>query len=167
MSYGKTVCAYKNAYFFSRRSCMLCTEHFCESADISFGDIWLRRMKKEPIKHTCCVIRTQRGMGYLDKAESLGRLKLFPIPDEDVVRGQKRALVFKFCCASEKSRILAKQGKHFDAPGGHPCRWNHRLAARLGWADMEYSEKKAEKLEKIPTWLIYYYMCFIRLLLSF
>ena len=47
LSYPKTICAYKNAYFFSRESCMVCQDHYCNAADISFGDIWLKEMKKK------------------------------------------------------------------------------------------------------------------------
>ena len=33
--------------------------------------------------------------------------------------------------------------------------------------NMTFSREKLDKLEKMPTWFIYYYMCFIRVLLSF
>ncbi|WP_251352938.1 Coenzyme F420 hydrogenase/dehydrogenase, beta subunit C-terminal domain [Hominisplanchenecus murintestinalis] len=59
-SYSKTICAYKNAYFFEKGSCMTCQDHFALAADISFGDIWLKEMKGNPIKHTSCVIRNEK-----------------------------------------------------------------------------------------------------------
>ena len=40
-SYTKTISAYKNAYFFQKKACMYCQDHFAQAADISFGDVWL------------------------------------------------------------------------------------------------------------------------------
>ena len=84
-----------------------------------------------------------------------------------MLRSQKRALVFKFNCAKAKQEMFQHNGKRLNIDGSCKCKWNHRLAFRLGWADMKFSQEKLKKLEKLPTWLIYYYMCFIRVLLSF
>ncbi len=167
LSYPKTICAYKNAYFFSQQSCMLCQDHYCNTADISFGDIWLKEMKKNPIKHTSCVIRTERALALFNSAVKSGAIIASRIDDTKMLRSQKRALVFKFHCAKAKQEMYQREGKILNIDGSCKCKWNHRLAFKLGWRNMNYSREKLEKLEKLPTWFVYYYMCFIRVLLSF
>jgi coenzyme F420-reducing hydrogenase beta subunit len=44
-SYTKNIGAYKNAYFFQKEKCFLCQDHFGKSSDISFGDVWLKKMR--------------------------------------------------------------------------------------------------------------------------
>lgn len=167
LSYTKTICAYKNAYFFSRESCMVCQDHYCSEADISFGDIWLKEMKKVPIKYSSCVIRNGKALAMLESAVNAGSIRAKHIDDTKMLRSQKRALVFKFNLAAAKQKMYAKQGKTITLDTSSKCKWNHRLAWRLGWRNMKFSEEKLKKLEKLPTWLVYYYMCFIRVLLSF
>lgn len=152
-SYTKTICAYKNAYFFEKESCMSCQDHFAYAADISFGDIWLKEMKKNPIKHSECVIRSERAMEMYQSAVDAGVLVSSHISGRDVIRSQKRALIFKFACPKRK--------------GEKKSAWNHRLAAYLADKNRWYSIYHYESLRKIPHILIYYYMCFIRVLLSF
>lgn len=167
LSYPKTICAYKNAYFFSRESCMVCQDHYCNTADISFGDIWLKEMKKNPIKHTSCVIRTERALKAFQSAVDDGAIVARRIDDSKMLRSQKRALVFKFNAAKAKQDIFRKEGKTLNVDVSGKCKWNHRLAYKLARRNMKFSREKLGRLEKIPTWVIYYYMCFIRVLLSF
>lgn len=167
LSYPKTICAYKNAYFFSRESCMVCQDQYGYAADISFGDIWLKEMKKNPIKHTSCVIRTERALAMYRSAVEAGAIVDAKLDNERMLRSQKRALVFKWNCAKAKQELFAKDGKTLKVDVSCKCRWNHRLAFKLGWRNMKMSQEKLEKLEKLPNWFVYYYMCFIRLLLSF
>lgn len=166
-SYGKTICAYKNAYFFSRGSCMLCQDQYAYSADISFGDIWLKEMKKNPVKHTSCVIRTQQALDMFKAAVNEGSIIALPIDDTKMLRSQKRALVFKFNLARAKCDSYAKSGKQLHLDVMSPCRWNHRLAWWLSSRNMKYSKDKPQQLQKLSIWLVYLYMCFIRFLLSF
>lgn len=161
-SYSKTICAYKNAYFFEKNSCMSCQDHYAACSDISFGDIWLKEMKGNPIKHTSCVIRSQKAYDMINQAISDGDIMATHISDRDMVRSQKRALVFKFNLASAKSKHTKIKMDTSDK-----CKWNHKLALKLAEHNKKFSEEHYDKLAKIPTKIIYYYMCFIRVLLSF
>lgn len=161
-SYSKTICAYKNAYFFEKDSCMSCQDHYAACSDISFGDIWLKEMKGNPIKHTSCVIRSQKAYDMINQAISDGDIMATHISDRDMVRSQKRALVFKFNLASAKSKHTKIKMDTSDK-----CKWNHKLALKLAEHNKKFSEEHYDKLAKIPTKIIYYYMCFIRVLLSF
>lgn len=167
LSYTKTICAYKNAYFFEKGSCMLCQDQYCRAADISFGDIWLKEMKGNPIKHTSCVIRNKRAYDLYRSAVTAGAVNDSHISDTDILRSQKRALVYKFNAARAKEKYYAKQGKNVKLDTQSRCKWNHRLAFWLSERNRKYSIEHYDRLAKKPTWFIYYYMCFIRVLLSF
>ena len=161
-SYGKKLCTYKNAFYFANNSCMICQNHFAEDADISFGDIWLKSMKSNPIKHTCCVIRSEKAKETFGRAVREGYLHASHLSGKDMIRGQKRALVFKFNLASAKKSMTTRQLDTSD-----PCRWNHKWAWKIACRNQNMGKNQYEKLEKLPTGLMYYYMCFLRALLSF
>ena len=165
-SYTRTLCAYKNAYFFEKKMCMLCQNHFAGDADISFGDIWLKKMKKEPHKTTGLIIRTEAGKEMYDAAVSNGDIIDRHLSVNDCLKGQKRALSFKFSLAKAKEEFYAKQGKSISLDTSEKCGLRHRLAFKLAEMDRAFSEEHPEKLEKIPMNIIYLYMCFIRVLLS-
>ncbi len=165
--YSKTICAYKNAYYFTRESCMVCQDQFCEYSDISFGDIWLKEMKKNPIKHTSCIIRNEKALKLYRSAVQAGAIIDKRILDEQMLRSQKRALVFKFNCAAAKKKMFSKLRRNLSVDTSCKCKWNHKLAFKLGWKNMLQSRENPEKISKKPLWFVYYYMCFIRFLLSF
>lgn len=143
-SYTKSVCAYKNAYFFTERSCLGCKDQFAACADISFGDVWLAQMKKEKIKYTGCIIRTKEALRMVKRAQRQGDLYTRPMTDEQMLRSQMRALTFKY------------RGN----------RWNHRLAGLLAETNRAFSFRHPRLLKKIPLRAVYIYMCAIRALLS-
>lgn len=143
-SYTRSVCAYKNAYFFTEKSCLKCKDQFAETADISFGDVWLSEVKKDAVKYTGCVIRSRKAFELLRRAEKQGDLFTRPMTDAKMLQSQKRALTFKY------------RGK----------RWNHRLAGYLAERNRRFSVGHPEVLKRVPMRVIYYYMCVIRLLLS-
>lgn len=166
-SYTKSVCAYKNAYYFEKPQCMICQDQFCNGADISFGDIWLKEMKKENIKHTGYIIRTENGQKMYEAAVSDGAIIDSHMSINQCIKGQKRALVFKYNCAAAKFKYYAARGKNVKLDTMSKCRWNHSLAFKLAEKNRLYSEQHPDKLKKKPMFIIYYRMCFIRLLLSF
>lgn len=143
-SYTKSICAYKNAYFFIRQSCLHCRDQFAECADISFGDVWLSQMKKEKKKYTGCVIRSEKALQMVKRAVKQKDLCVAAMTEEQLLRSQKRALTFKY----------------------RDSRWNHRLAGYLAGKNREFSMQHPELLKKVPMQAVYFYMCAIRLLLS-
>ena len=150
-SYTKYFCTYKNAYFFAKASCFSCRDHFADCADISFGDVWLKEMKKESVKHTGCVIRGEKAMAWLTRAAEEGDLCLHYMGERDLLRSQKRALVFKH-------KVCARKGRK---------KWNHSLAYRLAAHNRKASEKHPERVGKWPQKVMFLYMCFIRWLMNF
>lgn len=143
-SYKKSVCAYKNAYFFINAGCLRCKDQYAQASDISFGDVWLSEVKKEPVKYTGCVIRSQTAYEMMQRAKEQGDIQFLHMSDTQMLRSQMRALTFKY------------RGR----------RWNHRLAGWLAVKNQKFSKKHPEALKRIPMGVIYYYMCLIRVLLS-
>ncbi len=166
-SYTKTICAYKNAYFFEKSSCMTCQDHYGAFSDLSFGDIWLKEMKNEEVKHTSCVIRNKKAFDMYESAIKAGAIIDSHISGKDIVRSQKRALVFKFNCALAKKEHYSRADINIKIDTNDKCKWNHRLAYYLARKNEKYSKENYESMKKIPMIVIYYYMCFIRVLLSF
>lgn len=167
-SYTKSICAYKNAYYFEKSSCMVCQDQFACDADISFGDIWLKEMKSNPVKHSSCVIRTERAKELYEAAVRDNVLIESHLSGRDLIRSQKRALVFKYSCAPTKIKYyFKKKNAKLDLEASDKCRLNHRLAYYLARKNEEKSRLHPERVARLPLWFIYYYMCFIRALLSF
>lgn len=163
-SYAKTCCAYRNAYFFEKEGCMVCQDHFNKSADISFGDVWLKKMKKNPVKHTGCIIRNEKAYEMYRSAVEAGAITDSAMSESEVVDSQRRALVFKFNCAKAKKHWYEKAGKNISIDTSAPCRLNHRLAFFLA---RKNAGQGYRQIRRYPMGLVYYYMCFIRVLLSF
>ena len=150
-SYTKCYCAYKNAYFFSKAACFSCRDHFASCADVSFGDVWLKEMKKEAVKHTGCVVRSAQALAFLNRAAEEGDLTLRYMGERDLLRSQKRALVFKF-------RVCPPEARK---------KWNHRLAYRLADHNRRISESRPGRVARWPRPVVFLYMCFIRWLMNF
>ncbi len=161
ISYTRTLCAYKHAYFYAKSACLSCQDHFGRGADLSFGDIWLKEMKANPIKHTCCVIRSETGRALYESAVKSGVITDGHFSAKRLLRTQKRPLVFKYNCAKAKGQEAGRLDT------GLPCRWNHRLAYALISFNQSLSAKRPGFIQRIPMWTVFYYMCFIRFLLNF
>lgn len=92
---------YQSLYFHCQPKCLACPDHFGRCADISAGDVWLRRMKAKPIKPTCLLARTEAGERALDAARD--RLELKPFTVREILTGQARpATTHAAVCARAK-----------------------------------------------------------------
>ncbi len=142
-SYTHTLCAYKNAYFFEKTSCMSCKDHFASHADISFGDIWLKEMKKNPIKYNSIITYTVTGEHLLRSAVESGAVEIQDMVEKDLIRSQRRALNFKY-----------------------PIKKRHLAAKWLAQKNKEFSFRHPDRLKLIPMWVIYIYCGIIRVMLN-
>lgn len=143
-SYTKSICAYKNAYFFISQGCLKCKDQFAECADISFGDVWLKQVKKDAVKYTGYIVRSNNALRMLERAQQQGDIQMRPMTDQQILRSQMRALTFKY----------------------RNQRWNHRLAGWLAQKNRNLSVQYPSLLQKVPVQAVYIYMCMIRALLS-
>ncbi len=91
-SYTKSICAYKNAGFFVKQSCLKCKDQFAACADISFGDVWLREVKKDAVKYTGFIVRSQHALEMLKTAHQQGDIRMRPLSGRQILQSQMRAL---------------------------------------------------------------------------
>lgn len=81
---------YQNLFFFCQRKCMACIDHYGYNADISVGDVWLFKLKNDPIKHNGLIIRTEVGDKLCQLAFDAGLIKSSSLDIRDIMDGQSR-----------------------------------------------------------------------------
>ena len=121
---------YQNLYFFAQRKCHHCSDHFGNFSDITAGDIWSPRMKKEKIKHTALIIRNETGQTIFDDAMAAGYLIGTPEPVEEVCDGQARTLPFHYNLTA-RSRVGKLFGLRIKDTVKEHVKWNDYLVALI------------------------------------
>ncbi|MCP9934742.1 Coenzyme F420 hydrogenase/dehydrogenase, beta subunit C-terminal domain [Cyanobium sp. Candia 9D4] len=86
----KTFNDYQNMFFFCERKCLSCHDHYGYAADLTMGDIWLFRLKNDPIKHTAVITRTEAGQALFDAATRSGAVAASALDIRDIMDGQAR-----------------------------------------------------------------------------
>jgi len=86
----KTFNDYQNMFFFCERKCLSCHDHYGYAADLTMGDIWLFRLKDDPIKHTAVITRTEAGQILFDAATRSGAVAASALDIRDIMDGQAR-----------------------------------------------------------------------------
>ena len=81
---------YQNLYVCAERKCLSCADHYGYDADISSGDVWLYRLKSDPIKRTGIITRTARGQAVFDSAAGSGEVGSEGIDVRVIMDGQSR-----------------------------------------------------------------------------
>jgi coenzyme F420-reducing hydrogenase beta subunit len=130
---------YQNLFFFCEKKCLACHDHYGYDADISVGDVWLFRLKDDPIKHTGMIIRTSKGGGVFDLVVSAGGISSEPLDVRIIMDGQSRIGPSHY---NVSARV--KAGRHFGIRlkdnVKERVKWHHLLNAYLSIANMRLSE---------------------------
>jgi coenzyme F420-reducing hydrogenase beta subunit len=159
---------YQNLYFFSQQKCHHCHDHAGYGSDISAGDIWSARMKKEPIKHSAVIIRTETGQAFFQEAMDAGVLSAYPVPPADICDGQARGLPFHYniSARAKAGRLL---GMHIKDSVAERVRWNDFLAAWMALANEEFSRSARGQriIRHLPQSLLRFYLLVMKGLESF
>ncbi len=87
---------YRNLYFFSQRKCHHCHDHYGYYNNISAGDIWSLKARREPIKQTGLIVRTEAGTAAVEGALKLGYIKGKLESVDDILDGQSRTMPFHY-----------------------------------------------------------------------
>lgn len=168
-SYKKNQGTYKNSYFDFLTRCNSCQNHFAYDADISCGDVWLSKAKKLDIKHTAIVVRNNEIDVIIDKMISNDKLCIDKLSSSELLKSQKRALIFKFNTAMARKKLgkifkISNKCKYYPK-----SKWNHYIAAFFILMNIKLSDNKKIRsvLYKVPNDIMFLYMCFIRALISF
>lgn len=120
---------------------MACHDHYGYVADISVGDVWLFRLKDDPIKHTGVITRTGRGQSAYDAAFDSGKVQASALDVRDIMDGQARIAPSHYnvsarCKAGRLLGIKLKDNVHM------PVSWHAYLNALITLANMRLSEKE-------------------------
>lgn len=131
---------YQNLFFFCERKCLVCFDHYGYAADITMGDIWLFRLKADPIKHTAVITRTDRGQTLLEAAVRAGKVQATEIDVRDIMDGQARIGPSHYN-VSARAKAGKRLGIKLPDPVGVPVSWHAYLNALLTLANLRLSEK--------------------------
>jgi len=99
-------------YVFERHRCAMCMDHLCELADVSIGDEWRAKLKKDVGGWSYIIVRTKIGKEIVEKLVEEKLLYLEKIDPSVIYGGQYGTINFKkkgsFAFAKIK-RLLRKQ----------------------------------------------------------
>ncbi|NLL93372.1 MAG: 4Fe-4S dicluster domain-containing protein [Clostridiales bacterium] len=99
-----------NSYNFSCSGCLLCDDYFAESADISFGDPWGKKQYVDGyIGETVVIVRTKRGMEFVEKAIEDNAISVSEIDLLDVIRGHLKEIYNKKTALLQRINTFEKE----------------------------------------------------------
>jgi len=149
---------YQNLYFHSAKKCLFCGDHFAYEADISVGDVWIYRLKDDPIKRSGVIVRTEAGQAALDGAAERGALVLEPVALSEIVDGQARVAPTHYN-VSARAKVGRSFGMKIPDRLGERVTWHERLVARMIIANHRFSHgEHGGLLMKLPRPLLKAYL---------
>lgn len=154
---------YHNLFFFCQKKCMACEDHFGYEADISVGDIWLYRLREDPIKHTAIIVRSGIGDYAIKLAREYGAIVTESISVEDVLDGQSRIAPFHYN-VSARVKVGRLLGMKLNDNVGESVRWHNWLAALITMSNMKFSQnrRRTRWIFRIPRPLLKIYLYFLK-----
>lgn len=122
---------YQNLFIQCHAPCLSCFDHFAEEADLSCGDVWMRKHRNDKVKHSVVAGRTEAGTAALEWARDAGELLLQPEPPALLFDSNRRAAVFHKAVRA-RSLVGRWVGLRIPVPeSARPARWNELLAAAM------------------------------------
>ena len=101
-----------NSYFFTPPGCLFCNDYFCDKADISFGDPWIKSYMQGSSGDTIIIVRSNRGEELITSAIDNGVICAEKIDPEKVIDGHIQGIYNKRAAI----RIRLKLFKLFNLP---------------------------------------------------
>ena len=119
---------------------MACTDHYGYHADISVGDVWLFRLKDDPIKHSGLIIRTEAGEKLFQSSFDGGRVIRENLDIRDIMDGQSRIgpSHYNVSARVRAGRLFSMKLKD---TVNEPVTWHAYLNAFITIANMRLSDK--------------------------
>jgi len=121
---------YQNLYYFSETKCMHCYDHTGYFSDIAIGDIWLQRMKNDPIKHSAVITKTERGKRILEQAGDSGMLHIESQPIAEIIEAQSRSFKIHYNI-SARAKAGEKLGLKIKDEVNERVRWSDYQVAKI------------------------------------
>jgi len=82
-------------YFFFPTRCLMCSDLFCELADISFGDAWLPELSDDKIGTSIIISKNDMAENILQKMKLKKKIELSEIDVEKVTQSQIKPVYLK------------------------------------------------------------------------
>lgn len=132
---------YQNLFFFSERKCMACHDHYGYSADLTVGDVWLFRLKDDPIKNTAIITRSALSQDVCNSANAYRKIAMTEIGIKDVMDGQSRIGPSHY---NVSARYKAGKLIRFKLKDkfNQPVSWHAYINALISLVNMRLSETK-------------------------
>jgi coenzyme F420-reducing hydrogenase beta subunit len=152
---------YQNLFFFCEKKCLACHDHYGYEADLSIGDVWLFRLKTDPIKHSGVIVRSERGDALFRAATRNGEVISQPLDIRDIMDGQSRIGPSHYN-VSARARVAPRFGVKLKDTVHEPVRWHQWLNAWLTFMNMKISESPRGQrvLFHMPRRLVKAYLYF-------
>ena len=159
---------YQNLHFFSQEKCLYCGDHTAEGADISCGDVWLRKMKSSPIKHSVFLSRTERSDEVLEMLMNQGAILARDSSPQEVFLSQKRALLHHKSLYA-RARLGRLFGFDIPCPEKGGVRWNDYLSNLISLTNVRLSANAQFKklLFHIPRRVLFFYLLIFKFFTNF
>lgn len=159
---------YQNLFFFCQQKCHHCHDHFGYQSDLSVGDIWSSDMKKNPIKHSAVIIRSEPAKRFFEDALQEDVLEGHQVEMEAICQGQARSMPFHYNI-SARSNAGKRLGINIKDTLKEPVRWNDYLAARMVLWNEKFSRTSQGRkwIERMPQAILRLYLLFLKGLQSF
>jgi coenzyme F420-reducing hydrogenase beta subunit len=133
---------YRNLYFFAQPKCHHCYDHYGYYGDVSAGDIWSLKARKEPIKQTGLIVRTAAGCDAVNAAVAAKALVVRAESIDEILTGQSRTMPFHYNVTA-RARLAPLFGfrindrvhervRLIDYPVAFTCLLNERIS-RTKW----------------------------------
>lgn len=107
-----------SSQLFKNKGCYECHDHFAESADISFCDLWTEEeIKNERVGKTCVIVRTEIGFDTIKNMEEGKQISIVRKVDKDeLINSQMAVLIQKKLsdCLDNKYKVLRRITRLFN-----------------------------------------------------
>lgn len=154
---------YRNVYFFAQKKCHRCYDHFAYNCDVSVGDIWSLYLKKEPIKHTALISRSEAGDDLVRRAARDGILHLEEQDVREVLDGQSRTCPFHYNVTS-RAKIGTLIGEKINDRVHERVKWNDYVVAAIAMANSALTDRPWGRAvaKRIPRPVLRAYVFFFK-----
>lgn len=151
---------YRNLSCFSERKCMACFDHFGYDSDLSIGDIWLFRLKDDPVKHSGVLTRTDRAEALLASAIGGGAVHSEHVPLRMILDGQSRIAPTHYDVTARR-KAAKMLGIKINDPLQLKTSWVKVVSAYLGLWNMKFTEGRlANFVFRLPRPAVKAYLFF-------
>lgn len=160
---------YNNLYIQQPRQCLACPDATATEADISCGDAWLPRIKKQGVSQSLVILRNRAAADHFNDFVQSGAFTAESLTRQEVISAQRRNLIKKCYFPKASQRLGFLFGYTVKPKGGLKPRWNHYFGAALVMLSMRVgdSPKRTQFILRLPRWVLYPYMAVLKAFMSF